>query len=282
MFFTFFLFCVLITRCISLAKQCQSGNIKDIRSDNNNIIDWEVCQVRGNQAWVQHGKNYGAYNMSFICESLGYESVTYKRNTNGYRCGNIAGYSCNNPLNWTIFFPEGQWEYNTTTNDITSTKSASAESREDSLKDDSYNCCHVAWVCESQSEIIPIQNITKKQPSKMDTKWVNFNALIIIITVSLWICSIILMIYIRMIYKRVKQDTADNVVIQIKNVRSNSRPQMVIHDVLPPKSNVINIEPRPDDIREKSHSHNTNSNDEGMQIIYAADKILNTKTKPVF
>ena len=279
---TLFFVCIMIRNCISIAKQCDSGNIIDSRSGNNNIINWEVCQVRDNQAWVQHGTNYGAYNMLSICQSLGYESVTHKRNTNGYRCGNITGYSCNNSSNWDIFFPEGQWEYNSNT-EITSTKSSSKESSE-KLKS-SINCCHIAWICENNvnntnTTIAPIQDIMKKKP-KTYPKWIT---LILIITVAVWICLIIVIIYMYILYKKGKQEAGGEIVIHMNNIRSSSPSQTAINAVLPPKPTVIETPMHYLNDNEGDQSklrRNTNANDEGIQIVYAGDKILNTKTKPV-
>mmetsp|Transcript_36624 Transcript_36624/g.45216 ORF Transcript_36624/g.45216 Transcript_36624/m.45216 type:complete len:330 (-) Transcript_36624:43-1032(-) len=262
---TIFIVGLMITKCISLATQCQSGHVTDIRSDNNNIIDWEVCQVRDNQAWIQHGINYGKYDKLSICQSLGYESVSYKRYTGGYRCGNISGYSCNNPLDWNIFFStrildtNDKWDINRKTQTIDP------------------DCCKIAWVCANNSYIptmfptisptVSVNTYTTPNHSDIITMYptmipsnnptnipriyftetqsvtshdyrshyfIKWLTLVLIICIPIWICLTLILIYVYLTYKKSKQECPQEVVIQMKHSEPSKPSKTISNDIPEP------------------------------------------------
>ena len=97
----------------TIATICQTGSYNHFGSLN----DWEVCDIRDNQAWIQSkAPNVGTYDMLSICQSLNYISVYQQRSVCSNRTCSYCMYgtSCSNPQAWSSMWPTNSYRWTST------------------------------------------------------------------------------------------------------------------------------------------------------------------------
>ena len=99
----------IFVRIHGIATVCQTGTYNYFGDYN----DWEVCNVRNNEAWIQSKTpNVGNYDMLSICQQLGYTSVYQRRSVCSYRCSYCSSStSCSNPESWNTMWPTNSYKW---------------------------------------------------------------------------------------------------------------------------------------------------------------------------